>query len=175
MLEKDISFCNFLRRDGKNIAPFLYMLKNSGEYVRYYESIVNCVRGVFFDFDDFVFETLGAHGLHVAFQWKKQGSDMVLGADQASSGMLRFIMLATALLQPPDLMPEIVVIDEPELSLGIAELSVLAKMIEDTSMEYQVVVATNSNFLINYFDVDSLIVAEKRRGGHILYRKNIKK
>jgi hypothetical protein len=57
-----------------------------------------------------------------------------------SDGTIRFICLATALLQPDP--PSTIIIDEPELGLHPAAISILAELIEAASKNTQVIVAT---------------------------------
>lgn len=57
-----------------------------------------------------------------------------------SDGSLRFLCLATALLQPDP--PSAIVIDEPELGLPPLAISLLADLIRHGSQKTQVVVAT---------------------------------
>jgi len=50
-------------------------------------------------------------------KWRQVGSDDIFNANQFSDGTLRFICLAVLLLQPKELQPETIIIDEPELGL----------------------------------------------------------
>jgi predicted ATPase len=60
-----------------------------------------------------------------------------------SDGTLRFIALAKLLLQPPELLPVVIVIDEPELGLHPAALNLLCGMLSAVSHHCQVVVGHN--------------------------------
>ena len=51
--------------------------------------------------------------------------DTVLGPRQLSDGTLRFICLTTLLLQPVQLQPDLILIDEPELGLHPFALTLL--------------------------------------------------
>ena len=73
-----------------------------------------------------------------------------------SDGSIRFISLATALLQPDP--PSTIVIDEPELGLHPAAIAILAELLQAASRKTQVIVATQSPLLIDQFSVDDIIV-----------------
>ena len=49
--------------------------------------------------------------------WRERGSDQVFDASQASDGMLRVIALVSLLLQPEETLPDVLILDEPELGL----------------------------------------------------------
>ena len=63
--------------------------------------------------------------------WPKHIQDDVLVgfAKTADNGMMRFIALAILLLQPQAMLPEVIVIDEPELGLHPAGLNLLGGML----------------------------------------------
>ncbi|WP_429000141.1 AAA family ATPase, partial [Stenotrophomonas maltophilia] len=61
-----------------------------------------------------------------------------------SDGTLRFICLATVMLQPEDFMPAAILIDEPELGLHPFAVSVLAGLMKSASQKHQLFVSTQS-------------------------------
>ncbi len=53
---------------------------------------------------------------YISLKWMdNSANDYVLSADQFSDGSIRFIALATLLLQPEETMPFVIIVDEPEL------------------------------------------------------------
>ena len=86
---------------------------------------------------------------------------MIFTAHSLSDGTLRFICLTTLLLQPLKLMPETIIIDEPELGLHPYAISVLAMLIQKISTQKQIIISTQSTELINYFKPEDIIVVEK--------------
>lgn len=78
---------------------------------------------------------------------------------QFSDGTLRFIALATLLLQPKK--PEVIIIDEPELGLHPAAINKLAEMVKSASAKSQIILSTQSTNLVNCFDVDDIIVVDR--------------
>lgn len=155
----------FLMSDGGNIAAYLYMLKNkSDEYKKYYNRIVERIRFAVPQFSDFVLEPQMLNEDYVKLQWKSvDGNEYCFGADQFSDGSIRFIALATLFLQPPEMLPNVIVIDEPELGLHPQAVDMLASMIKTASLHTQVIVATQSARLIDSFDPSQIIVAEYNR------------
>lgn len=77
---------------------------------------------------------------------------------------MRFILLATVLLQPEEYMPSAIIIDEPELGLHPYAISVLAALIKSASKQHQLIVSTQSVELVNEFEAEDLIVVDKHHG-----------
>jgi len=79
-----------------------------------------------------------------------------------SDGTLRFICLATVLLQPRQ--PETILIDEPELGLHPYAISLLAELIKGRSVDTQIIISTQSPELIDCFEPDDVIVCDRKEG-----------
>ena len=151
----------FLMSDGGNIASYLYMLKNKEKYRKYYNRIVERIRFVIPQFADFILEPQMLNAEYIRLQWKStDGFEYPFGPEQFSDGSIRFIALATLFLQPPELLPNVIVIDEPELGLHPQAIDILASMIKTASRHAQVIVATQSARLIDSFEPSQVIVAE---------------
>ncbi len=152
---------HYLMSDGGNIAAYLYMLKNSSEYSRYYNRIVEKIRFVMPQFFDFYLEPQVLNSSYIALRWLADGeTEYTFGADQLSDGTIRFIALATLFLQPPKLLPNVIIIDEPELGLHPQAVDILSSMIKRASKYSQVIVATQSERLLENFDVSQVIVVD---------------
>ncbi len=149
-----------------NLAAFLRAIRHSSP--TRYQQVVRLVRQVAPFFDDFVLEPEAADPSQIMLRWRDRGADSVYTAHQLSDGTLRFICLATALLQPNP--PSAVVIDEPELGLHPFAVVVLAGLLQAAATETQVIVCTQSVTLLNQFDPGSLIVVD-RDGGESLFRR----
>lgn len=76
-----------------------------------------------------------------------------------SDGALRFICLTTLLLQPPELQPATIIIDEPELGLHPYAITLLADMIKQVAAAKQVIISTESPDLLDEFAADDVVVA----------------
>ena len=79
-----------------------------------------------------------------------------------SDGSIRFICLATALLQPQP--PSTIVIDEPELGLHPEAIRILGELIADAAKRTQILVATQSPLLIDQFAIDDIVVVNRKNG-----------
>jgi len=148
----------YLRTDAANIAPYLLKLKN--KFFREYQEILNSIQMVMPFFNDFILEPdeFGKKE-KVNLSWMQKGSDYPLQPYHFSDGSIRFICLATALLQPDP--PETIIIDEPELGLHPAAISILAELIQDASKRTQVIVATQSPTFIDNFEIKDVVVVNR--------------
>ncbi len=126
-------------------------------------------------FDDFLFRPEEKGGLQaVRLEWRQKGSDFPFQPSQLSDGTIRFICLATALLQPSP--PATMVIDEPELGLHPYAVGLLAGLIrsvtESDIAPAQLVVSTQSATLLDYFDAKDVVVVNRRDGASVFGRQN---
>lgn len=148
-----------LRRHGGNLAPIL--LRMQQEDLRRYELICKFISDVVPEFQSFVFEE---DYPSVYLRWEHAHFDKPLGAHLTSDGSLRFFCLATLLNMPPERLPDIILLDEPELGLHPVAIEKIAAMIKVLSNYKQVIVATQSPTLVDCFSVDELLVLEMDRG-----------
>ena len=148
--------------DGGNIAAYLYMLKNKSDlYRKYYNRIIEKIQLVIPQFNDFILEPSALNDNYIKLQWcEKDELDYILGSDQLSDGSIRFIALASLFLQPPDMLPNVIIIDEPELGLHPQAIDILASMIKTAAQHSQIIVATQSERLIDSFAPEQIIVAQ---------------
>jgi predicted ATPase len=69
--------------------------------------------------------------------------------------------LTTLFLQPPELRPRVIVVDEPELGLHPAAISALAGMVKAAAVQTQILLATQSPRLVDEFTADQIVVVER--------------
>ena len=130
---------------------------NTQLYIRAYNDILLSIRAVAPYFDDFVLEKNAKD--KISLRWKNASNiDKVFGAHQLSDGTLRFILLATLLLQPNP--PKVIVLDEPELGLHPTALVVLADIIRSVSKKTQIILTTQSVEFANLFKPEDFIVVD---------------
>ncbi|MGO1247315.1 MAG: AAA family ATPase [Oceanisphaera sp.] len=153
---------DYLREDGANLAAFLYRLQKN--YPTHYKRIVRTIRMVAPFFTDFYLRATTDNADAIQLEWLEGEQDMPFKASELSDGTLRFILLATVLLQPEEFMPSSVIVDEPELGLHPYAINVLAELIKSVSMQHQLIISTQSVELMNQFDVEDLIVVDKVKG-----------
>ncbi len=155
----DVSDSDQLRSDGGNLAAVLYRLER--EDLPRYERICRQIARVLPGFDRFdIKEYYGK----VLLRWRAKWSDKSFGAHLTSDGSLRFFALVTLLNLPPWMLPNVIMLDEPELGLHPAAIALLGGLIKSLSVERQVIVATQSPLLVDAFNLDELFVLDLEKG-----------
>lgn len=150
-----------LRTDASNIGAFLLHLKN--EHAENYQQIVDAIRLVTPFFDDFdLTPRKSGEKEEVNLSWREKGSDYPMQPYHLSDGSIRFICLATSLLQPKP--PTTIIIDEPELGLHPAAIIILAELMKAASAHTQVIAATQSPAFIDQFAIDDIVVVNRKNG-----------
>jgi predicted ATPase len=156
-----------LKPDASNLAPFLRMLRE--KHAESYSTIVETVRVVAPFFGDFVHREDPAE--RIELEWREvDDPDTPRGPRQLSDGTLRFICLATLLLQPSRHQPDTILIDEPELGLHPYALVVLASLLQQASEKKQIIVSTQSVELVNQLTPEDVIVTERHDGASVFHR-----
>ena len=152
----------FLREDGENLAPFLYYLKHREKTS--YRRIQQTFRLVAPFFDDFILEPMPENEQMLRLGWCHRTSDAHFDISGFSDGTLRFLALATLLLQPARLRPPIILLDEPELGLHPYAIALLCSLIQSVAVETQVILATQAPFLVDHFEPEDVIVVDRVDG-----------
>lgn len=149
----------WLMPDAGNLAALLlrFRQENGGSA---YQRIVKTIRLIAPFFDDFVLEPDASN--HVILNWQEKESDRVFGSHQFSDGTLRAICLTTLLLQPEDELPELIIVDEPELGLHPYALNVVAAMFGKASYNTQILISTQSSSFLDNFDPEDVIVVNRQ-------------
>jgi len=146
----------YLKEDAGNLAPFLLKIRENEP--RYYQRIIETLSQIAPFFTDFV---LAPMGNTVLLQWKEKGTDLIFSPHQASDGTLRAMALVTLLLQPPDSLPDILILDEPELGLHPYAINIIGSLINSVSNRCQVILATQSPLLVDCFEPEDIIIVER--------------
>jgi predicted ATPase len=156
-----------LRKDGSNIAAFLLHLKN--RHFKHYLRIQKMIQAIAPFFGEFVLNPTTAPSPQVKLAWKEKGNyDKYFDAYSLSDGTLRFICLATLLMQPNP--PETIIIDEPELGLHPIAIKKLASLMELASSKTQLIVSTQSVDLLNEFEAEDIIVTDRMENATVFKR-----
>ena len=93
-----------------------------------------------------------------------KGADKTFGAHLTSDGSLRFFALVTLLNLPAEMLPDVILLDEPELGLHPAAIALIGDMIQALAKERQIIVATQSPLLVDSFGLDEIIVLDLHDG-----------
>ncbi|MDE2938657.1 MAG: AAA family ATPase [Chloroflexota bacterium] len=154
-----------LRADGGNLAAVLYRLER--EDTKRYDYICGLVNRILPTFDRFDLEE--SYG-KVLLRWKAKGSDKTMGAHLTSDGSLRYFCLVTLLNLPEEMLPSVILLDEPELGLHPSAVGLVGAMIKRMSRHRQVIVATQSPLMLNEFDLGEVYVFDLKDGRTRIHR-----
>lgn len=167
-LTMDINENRFLKADGSNLASFLYYLQERHETS--YRMITNTISLVAPFFEDFILAPQKLNPEKIRLEWRHKGSDNYFDASSFSDGTLRFIALTTLFLQPEAYRPSVILVDEPELGLHPYAIEILASLIRQASKTTQVIITTQSPLLLDNFEPEDVLVANRVDGGTELIR-----
>lgn len=162
----DIDDNRQFREDGSNLAAFLYRLQQMSPDS--YQKIVRTVQQVAPFLGDFQLQPLALNPEKIRLEWRDNETDGYFNAHSLSDGTLRFICLATLLLQPN--LPPLIIIDEPELGLHPFAITILASLLRKASIESQVIIATQSVTLLNQFEAEDIVVVERQDNQSVFKR-----
>lgn len=153
----------YLRPDAANLAAFLYLLRQ--RHAREYALIRRTVQLMAPFFDDFALEPQRLNPKKIQLEWRHRGSEEYFDAASLSDGTLRFIALATLFLQPLEYRPSVILVDEPELGLHPYAITLLAALVKQAAVRTQVILSTQSPQLLDHFQPEDVLVAERVDGG----------
>jgi predicted ATPase len=164
----DVNDNRYLRPDGSNLAAFLYYLRLKHETS--YSLIRRTVQRVAPFFDDFLLEPQKLNPDKIRLEWRHKGSEGYFDAASLSDGTLRFIALATLFLQPDGYRPSVILVDEPELGLHPYAITMLASLVKQAALgqawlKSQVIISTQSPLLLDHFQPEEVLVADRVNGG----------
>lgn len=162
----DLADNEFLREDAGNLAAFLYRLRETEPSV--YANVVETIRMVTPFFDDFHLRPSRLNEEKIKLEWREKGSDTYFDGHALSDGTLRFICLATLLLQPEP--PTTILLDEPELGLHPFAITVLSDLLRSAAQRTQVIASTQSVTLVNQLSPEDLLVVD-REGAESKFRR----
>ncbi len=155
----DVEDNNTLHTHGGNLAAVLHRLEH--EDIKRFETICRHISRILPVFDRFQIEK--SYG-KVSLRWKAKSMDKTFGAHLTSDGSLRFFALVTLLNLPPQMLPSVLLLDEPELGLHPAAVALVGGMIKALAEKKQVIVATQSPLLVDAFDLNEIVVVELQDG-----------
>ena len=158
----------YFRDDASNLAAFLYRLRNNNPSS--YKRIVKTIRLVAPFFGDFNLRPSPNNKDKIQLEWNEEHHDEPFTASHLSDGTLRFICLATVLLQPEEYKPKSILIDEPELGLHPYAIKVLGSLIKQATTESQLILSTQSVELVNEFEANDIIAVDREDGSSVFKR-----
>jgi predicted ATPase len=156
---QDLGKDRFLLSHGGNLATFLYLL--SEQFPKHFTRIVETIRFAVPYFQEFILEPSRFHPGKIMLRWRDRSPENEFAAHQLSDGSLRAIALITTLLQPEELLPSVIIIDEPELGLHPGAVTLIGQLILAASENRQVIVATQSPRLLSQLRPEDVVVVER--------------
>ena len=159
----DATETGFLRSHGGNLAAVLHRLET--EESDRFRLICRHVGRILPGFDRFVLDERDGK---VSLRWATTHSDKTFGAHLTSDGSLRFFALVTLLNLPPEMLPDVILLDEPELGLHPMAVDLVAEMVKAVGQSRQVIVATQSPLFVDAFGLDQVIVVDLDEGATVL-------
>ena len=155
----DVEDSHRLLEHGGNLGPVLLRLRE--HHLSKYKLICRYIRQVLPEFDDFQLEE--EYGKTI-LRWRGKNIEKTLGAHLTSDGSLRCFCLLTLLNLPDEVLPRIILLDEPELGLHPLATSLVSHMVKSLSQRCQVIVATQSPHFVDAFGLEEMVVLELRDG-----------
>lgn len=145
-----------LSSNGDDLGTVLHEILTRYDFRSAAEELRDFLRVAYPTFEEIHCDTTYGTPPQVLVGIREKGMSRSMNLWELSDGMLRFLCLATALLNP--LPPSLVAIDEPELGLHPGLLPIVAEMIKTASERTQVIVTTHSPDLLNCFDIADVAV-----------------
>lgn len=159
----DVEDNKVLQPDAGNLAAFLYWLQQTQP--DHFQNIEDTVRQIAPFFERFQLEPSRLNKDKIRLEWKEKDNDGYFNAHALSDGTLRFMCLATLLLQPD--LPSVVLLDEPELGLHPSAITLLAALLESAAERTQALVATQSVTLVNQYTPERVWVVEREESASV--------
>jgi predicted ATPase len=139
--------------NAQNMASLLYLLKS--KYPVSYKRIIDVLKIVIKPFEDFYFIE---DGENTVLKFKMQGLTYPVSINSLSDGTIRFIVLSLLLNLPTKLRPSLILLEEPEVSLHPVAINILGDLIESYSSDSQIMIATQSPYLLDRLSISSIYV-----------------
>lgn len=163
-----MGLCNIIDNDvlhsnAANLSALLMHMKEDSPH--HFAQIEETVRQVAPFFGAFALKKR-ALSQQTQLLWRDRYSDLLYYPYQLSDGTLRFICLATLLLQPNP--ASTLIIEEPELGLHPFAIKLLASLLHEAATRAQIIVSTQSSLLLDELTPEQVIVANHLDGETIL-------
>ena len=152
----DIKPVTTLSANGDNLGTVLHEILTRYDFRSAAEELRDFLRVAYPAFEEIHCDTTYGTPPQVLVRVREKGMSRSMELGELSDGMVRFLCLATVLLNPRP--PLLVAIDEPELGLHPGLLPIVAEMIKLASERTQVLVTTHSPDLLNCFDIADVAV-----------------
>lgn len=165
--KKDINDNRKFKRDGSNLASFLYYLQE--KQPKHFKRIEKTIQSIAPFFDRFILQPNALNENLIQLEWREKGfPDHYHNDYSLSDGTLRFIALAVLLMQPNP--PKTIIIDEPELGLHPVAINELTALIRKASKKTQIIISTQSINLVDNFEPEDILVVDRENNETVFKR-----
>jgi predicted ATPase len=144
-----------LAANGENLGTVLHELLNRYEYRADANALRDFLHVAYPTFEEIHCDTTFGTPAQVMVRVRERSMPRSMELWELSDGMLRFLCLATSLLNP---VAPLIAIDEPEAGLHPRLLPVVADMIKRAAERTQVLITTHSPDLLSRFDIHEVAV-----------------
>ncbi|MBR4898740.1 MAG: AAA family ATPase [Prevotella sp.] len=169
--DADVNDNRMLKTDGANLPAFLYLMQQ--QHPKTMKRIEMTIRSVMPYFERFDLQPL-PFGDKINLTWNDVNApDKYFSANDLSDGSIRFMALATLLMQP--ILPKVIIIDEPELGLHPVAITKLSGLIKSAAARgCQIIISTQSVNLISNFEAEDIITVDRQNGQSVFNRLDSK-
>jgi len=158
----EIKPMTMLAATGENLGTVLHEVLTRYDYRQSATDIREFLQVAYPAFDAIHCDTTFGTPPQVLVRVREKGMRRSMELWELSDGMLRFLCLAAALLNPVP--PSFIALDEPEVGLHPRLLPVIGDMIKTASERTQVLVSTHSSELLNRFGLEDIAVMTRGDG-----------
>jgi predicted ATPase len=145
-----------LALNGENLGTVLHDLLTRYDFRSVADELRDFLRVAYPAFEEIHCDTTFGTPPQVLVRVRERGMPRSTELWELSDGMLRFLCLATALLNPAA--PPLIAVDEPELGLHPRLLPIVGDLIKSAAERTQVLVTTHSPDLLNRFGLEDIAV-----------------
>lgn len=151
-----------LNLDGSNLVNVLYTMRTDRKYQLSWDKLEKYMKVAFDDYESLDFPSAGGDG-KIQIAWNSPYySTKSFSANTLSTGTLQYLCLLTIFLCPDP--PPLILIEEPENHLNLRMFAPLAEAIYEASKKTQIIMTTHSPLFLNNFELEDIIITEKKEG-----------
>ena len=152
----DIKPVTQLTSAGDNLGTVLHEILTRHDYKDSSEEIIKFIQIAYPLVESIHPETAYGNPPRVLLRIREKNMSRAMELWDLSDGFLRFLCLATAMLNPVP--PAFIAFDEPEAGLHPRLLPIVADIIKTAAEKTQVLITTHSPDLLNFFKLDDIAV-----------------
>ena len=155
----EIKPITLLTPNGDNLGTVLHEVLTRYDYRTAANDLREFMKAAYPTMEEIHCDTTYGNPPQVLVRAREKGMRRSMELWELSDGMLRFLCLASALLNPVP--PPMLMVDEPEAGLHPRLLPVIADLIKTAAERTQVIITTHSPDLLNRFDLADVAVMSR--------------